>query len=120
MKLKATEKQTQRAVLDYLNYSGYFAWRNNSGFIILGKQKKRVIKIGLVGMPDILCIKKFKGLQILIGFEIKGEDGELNENQIIMKKNLEQYYVKYFVVRSVDDVVNSLKKYDKELLKLQK
>ena len=68
------------------------------GFIILGKQKKRVIKIGLVGMPDILCIKKFKGLPILIGFEIKGEDGELNENQIIMKKNLEQYYVKYFVV----------------------
>jgi len=69
--IKASEKQIQSAIIQHLNWHGCWVWRTNAGNIPMydKRGKKRMIKVGVRGTPDISGIHKATGKHI--GIEIK-------------------------------------------------
>jgi len=58
-RLIATEKDVQRAIMDYLQLKGYMCWRNNTGaFRATHNGKERFHRYGHPGSGDILGLTK--------------------------------------------------------------
>lgn len=99
MKQPSTEKETQKAVLEYLEVKRIFHWRNNSG------ATKTIgggfIRFGAVGSPDVFAIKDGR----IYGFEIKDVKGKQSEGQIKFGNGMNQAGGIYMVVRDIDDVM---------------
>lgn len=97
--MSSTEKATQKAVLDYLTAKGIFHWRQNSGAI---KTRGHFYKFASInGIPDIVAIVNGQ----FIGLEIKDIDGKQNDDQIEFQRLLEESGGKYYVIRSIDEVI---------------
>lgn len=95
----STEKETQKAILQYLDIRGIFHYRQNSG--AFKAAHGGFIRFGAKGAPDIVCV--FKGQYI--GIEVKDVKGKLNDNQKEFQKKLEEAGGEYLVARDVDDIV---------------
>lgn len=104
------EKQIQKEIINYLqileNRGQLYFVRNNS---FEGKFKRRngsegYIKNNKKGTPDILVC--YSG--IFIGFEVKTKTGKQSPYQKIAEQRIKNASGKYFIVRSVSDVVNTL------------
>lgn len=99
MRYKSSEKLTQKHVLDYLEFHGYWYQRNNSGLMFY--QGRRIV-LAPPGSCDVLtCIK---GTGQLVGLEIKDAKGYQNDNQKRMQKKMESVGAIYAVVRSMNDL----------------
>ena len=74
MKIELTEKQIQDIILEYLNISGHFCWRNNTGVMTATDKygKQRMWRAGVKGSADILGIAK-DGKMIAIECKRKGK-----------------------------------------------
>lgn len=111
VKLKITEHQIQKSIIDYLQFqenAGKLVFiRNNSfsGQIIRGNKTMGYIKNNKVGAADIIVLKR----NIAYALEVKSETG---------KQSLEQqdFEIKwcvaggvYKVVRSLEEVISLLK-----------
>lgn len=71
--LSMTANQATRQILDYLNMSGFYAWRNNNNAVY--DQKKQAFRSGSVekGVADIMGYSKTDGR--IIAIEVKvGKD----------------------------------------------
>lgn len=99
MKIKQSEKETQRAVLQYLTMKGHFHWRNNSG--AMKTESGGFYFFGTVGSPDIFIL--YKG--ILYGLEIKSTGGKQSTGQIEFEKKMLKHGGVYKVCFSLDDVL---------------
>jgi len=74
--MDATEAQIQKSILDYLALRSVLFWRNNTGaYNTEYKGKKRFIRFGFKGSPDIFVVKEGK----IYGIEIKTEKGTQND-----------------------------------------
>ena len=99
MKRKSTEKDTQRAVLDYLSAKKIFHWRNNTG--AMKTASGGFIRFGAVGSPDIFALARGK----TFGFEIKDEQGKQSPEQEAFALGMTKAGGEYLVVRNVDQVM---------------
>lgn len=100
--MASTEKATQKAILDYLEYKKIFHYRNNSGGgMFKGNNKDYFVRFGAVGSPDIVCVI---GGQY-VGIEVKDIKGKLSEGQQSFKERLEKAGGKYILARSLEDVL---------------
>lgn len=91
------ETKLQREILDYLLLRGVFAWRNNAGFLRVGK---RLIEMAPAGSPDIIGVLpggKF------IGVEVKCPGEEARPNQVQFHERLRSYGAAVAVVHSVTE-----------------
>lgn len=103
----STEKDTQHACLQYLEASKIFHYRNNSGAIVSEyKGKKRFVRFGATGSPDIIVV--YRGQYI--GFEIKDVKGKQSESQVAFQEALEKAGGAYYVIRSIDEFVRIMMK----------
>ena len=103
--MKSTEKDTQKAILQYLEAKKVFHWRNNSGAIQSEyKGKSRFMRYGYSGSPDIIAVVGGR----FIGIEVKDIKGKMNPNQEIFKENLEKAGGLYLLAKSIDDVMKIL------------
>ena len=97
------EKETQKAVIQYLQIRNIFHWRNNSG------ATKTIgggfIRFGAVGSPDVFVI--YKGT--IYGLEVKDVKGRLSEGQVAFQDGMTKAGGVYVVVRSLDDVLELFK-----------
>jgi Holliday junction resolvase len=102
----ARERDVQRQCLDYLAMLGYFAYRNNTGaFAGEYKGRKRFVRFGVKGAPDIIAVH----LGRYIGIETKRARGaKLSEDQEAFRDSLVAAGGSYFVVRSLDDLIEAL------------
>lgn len=100
------ERDVQRQCLDYLALRGLFSYRNNTGaFAGEYKGRKRFVRFGVKGAPDVIaCIRgRF------IGFETKRpEGGKLSADQEAFRNNLIAAGGAYFVIRSLNDLIEAL------------
>jgi hypothetical protein len=105
-KYKAETKESviQNQILDYLQYIGVFAWRNNN-IAVRGRAF-----VGLLGVGDILGI--YKGVPLSI--EVKRKSGKTTEQQNRFIKRFNQEGGCAFVARSINDVKKKLKKIEKK------
>lgn len=104
----STEKETQKACLDYLTSSRIFHYRNNSGAMVTEyKGRKGFMRFGAVGSPDIVVVWKGQ----YIGFEIKDRYGKQSPGQIAFQESLEKAGGAYYVIRSIDEFLKIMMKY---------
>lgn len=103
-----TEHQIQSAILEYLPYLGVFAWRNNSGMLALNDKygKKRMVKMGMAGLPDILGVQRGTGR--LIAIEVKRPGRKPTDIQQRMLQELTDHGALAFVATSIEDVQQHL------------
>lgn len=99
MKHKSTEKETQKAVLDYLTAKRIFHWRNNTG--ATRTASGGFIRFGAVGSPDIFAIAKGR----IFGFEIKDTNGKQSPEQEAFALAMTNAGGCYQIVRNVDEVM---------------
>lgn len=101
--MSSIEKETQKAVLQYLAIRNIFHWRNNSG------ATKTIgggfIRFGAVGSPDVFAIHK----GTIYGLEVKDVKGRLSDGQKIFQEGMNKAGGTYVVVRSLDDVLELFK-----------
>lgn len=95
------ENDIQTAILDYLAFKKHFFWRQNNFTIFDGKNFRRLPKYSILGIPDIIVIKDGK----FIGLEVKTKTGALSEGQKQFMINCEKAGGKYYIVKSIDDVI---------------
>lgn len=103
------EKNIQKAILDYLAYRKDVYWfRSNSfsGKIQRANGSEGYIKNNKPGCPDITVL--FQGRYIAV--EVKGLKGKQKPEQKEAEQQIKKCGGEYHIVRSVDEVINILKK----------
>ena len=102
--LKEKEKDVQRSIMDYLELTGAFYYRNNSGAFIMPEtatHARRFFRAGAVGSPDIVIVRNGK----YIGCEVKGTDGKQSDDQMDFARRLIKAGGEYILARSLDGFI---------------
>lgn len=98
------ESDIQSAILIYVtSLPGSFGFRMNTGAVQDGN---RFIRYGLPGQPDIFLILNGR----FIGIEVKTKTGRQSEAQKNWQRNCEHAGGIYILARSVEDVIERLRK----------
>lgn len=110
------EADLKRTIADYLEVGmaqgKWYYDRLNSGEVIevRGKTRRRV-KLCREGTADFFVLDEFQcGLWIprLTFLEVKGDKGKQTKKQEVFEEMVEAQGARYFVVRSVEEVIESL------------
>ena len=97
------EQEIQKACLDYLSYSGYYAFKVHTGGIY--DQNRGVYRtIHTKGLSDVIAIKN--GLVFFI--EIKSETGRQSDNQKDFEFKIKEKGGYYILVRSVEELESKI------------
>ncbi len=99
------ESDIQKAILEYLQYSGYYVWKNHSTGIFNAKGGG-FIPTGKPGVSDILGILP-NGRFLAI--EVKKPKGRLSEHQVQFIDDINKNKGLAFVAYSIDDVQTTFK-----------
>jgi len=98
------EIELQRSILDYLavmeNQGKCFCFRSGAGAVKL--DNGRYFKTGRKGVQDITCCVN----GTYVAFEVKKPVGKLSEAQEEVKKATIANGGRYFVIRSIDEVMD--------------
>jgi hypothetical protein len=96
------------AVLDYCKLRGLFCWRVNVGaFAGEYKGRKRFVRFGVPGAPDIMAIGTGGRF---IAIECKAPKGKQSPAQHAWAFECEAHGGLYLLVRNLDDLIDGLKK----------
>src|ERR1700735_952353 len=96
------EREIQRQILDWLKHKRIWSFRNN--VIAVGaeyKGKKRFIRSGLPGSPDIYALRKGQ----LFGIEVKTKSGVQSRVQIEFETEFTAAGGIYGIVRTLDEAI---------------
>ncbi len=105
-KVKISEAEVQKTILQYLRMRGVYCWRQNAGSFKVGD---RFVSMGMKGISDVLAIYPHgirKGT--LVALEIKKEKGLLSDSQIVFLKDVRKSGAIAMVAESLDDVIRLL------------
>lgn len=98
-KPRVPESLILKTCLASLEYASVFHYRNNTGAMVGEyKGKKRFIRYGVAGAPDIVAV--WGGL--FVGIECKSSDGRLSEDQKRFGAELEKAGGVYAIVRDIE------------------
>lgn len=101
------ETKIVAAILAWLTAARVWAWRANSGTIVLGKgTNKRVVRGSPAGTPDILLVLPGGRLG---GLEVKRPvNGRVSESQLEWHAKAAEHEVRVAVVRSVREAMQTV------------
>ena len=100
-----SETELDSACQQYLTLKGIFYWRNNTGALVSEyKGKKRFIRYGATGSPDIFALKDGK----LIGIECKFGKNKQSEGQIEFQRQMEKNGAKYLLIYDIEQLLIKL------------
>ena len=106
---KPKEKDIERSICDWLRIKGFFFWKQPSaGFFDTTRKtfRKHTSPYVRNGVPDIIVVKD----GAFYGFEVKSETGRQSQAQIDFERDLRHAGGNYFLVRSIEDVENALRR----------
>lgn len=99
------EKDIQKSILEYLGYQkNIYFFRASAGAVTTSDG--RYFKTGKPGCPDIVVCKDGK----FIGLEVKTFNGRQSKKQKIAESDIINAGGEYYIVRSIDDVVDIIDK----------
>lgn len=93
---KSREKDTQRAILDYLQAVRVFHYRNNTGGFT--NPKGHFYLFGALGSPDIVAVVR----GIYIAIEVKSTGGKQSDHQKAFEENLTKAGGVYILADSIE------------------
>ena len=103
---QATEKEIQKACLDWLALNSIFAWRNNTGaYRVMAGGREHFVRYGYKGSSDIIGVLpdgKF------LAVEVKGKYGKLTIDQEEFLQRINDNGGVGFVVFHINDLINKL------------
>jgi hypothetical protein len=99
------EKHIEAAILDYLNYSGWFVVKLKDQCAVRNGVYRKPPPYMIPGVADIYALKDGRS----IWFEVKNERGKQSEHQKSFGRNIKIKGGEYYVVRSIDEVKEALK-----------
>ena len=100
-----TEHEVQSVILDWLKAKHIFHFRLNTGsFAGEYKGKKRFVRFGRKGAPDILAVIKGQ----IIGIEVKGEKGFQSQVQKEFEVEFTRAGGRYILAWDLNDVTRAL------------
>lgn len=102
-----TEKDIQRAIIDYLRLKRFIVFKHNSTQFGVRNGEAFALKSGDRGISDIICCS-LEGRFVAI--ECKTKKGVPTEEQLAFLKAVILNKGIAFIARSLDDVVDALKK----------
>ena len=111
MKIKTTENQVTKTIIDGLNALGYKVWKAFAGTAPIFEKGQMIFRrarkgLETKGMPDLIAIGKGQ----LLFIEVKSNTGKPSEEQVVFLKNLESIkVVKGTVANKWEDVEKLLK-----------
>lgn len=100
-KIRIPEKDTQRAILDYLSKRNIFHYRQNSGAFV---RDNHLYQMGASGAPDIICV--IEGYYV--GLEVKAHDGKQSPDQKAFQERLLHAGGIYFLVHTMDQAIEAV------------
>lgn len=102
--VKEKESDIQTTICEYLALRGYFFWRSNNvpAFDVKRAVFRAFPKFAIKGLPDIQIVSKGGFCTFL---EVKRKGGYQSPEQKEFQKKCEKVGARYFVVRSVDEVI---------------
>lgn len=97
------ENLVLNAVCEYLEKKRYVFWRQNNAAIFdpIKKIWRKPPKYSVNGVSDIIVLKNGQAIFI----EAKSYKGEMSEDQLNFEAMVEKAGCKYYLVRSVDDLI---------------
>ena len=102
--MKETEAQIQKAILDYGMIKKIPMRRIN----VIGTPTKDGFRPSTnKGMADIHAEFLINGMPISVWLEVKTKTGKLSHHQKVFRDGVNSYGGFYFVVRSIDDVLEA-------------
>ena len=107
-RLKPSEGQIQKSILQYLRALGIQCWRINSVGIPDGKGGFRS-NPEMAGISDIHAIIRVNKIGASVWFEVKSEKGRLSPKQKEFRAAVESAGGFFFLVRSIEDVQKAIK-----------
>lgn len=104
--MSSNEGAVQLAICEYLDLKRYFFWRQNNTGVYDPKTKRfrRLPKYAIKGVSDIIVVHK--GRVIFLEVKDKSSQSEYQKN---FEKNIIKNDLEYYLVRSIDDVINKAK-----------
>ena len=111
IKMKQTETQLVKACLELLNYKKIMAWRNNTG--AFRTERGGFYRMGLLGSGDIFAVMLPNGT--LLAIECKVGRGVQSPSQCKFQATLEANKGIYWLIRSVDELVDRVEDYKTKL-----
>lgn len=108
--MKPTERQITHSIIEYLNYQGYFCWRENVGAMELPNKNgtTRMVKFGKAGISDIIGLSK-KGRFIAVEVKRPETMKRVTPAQDSFLQMIRDYGGIGIVASSVEDVQKQLK-----------
>ena len=102
--MKISETTLVSQIIQYLNYSGHYVWRCNTGIL---KSGNRYVHFGKKGMADILGIHKDTGQ--LIAIEAKVGKNKPSQFQIDFLEDIKSRGGIAILAYTLDDVSDIIK-----------
>ena len=101
----STEKETQRAILQYLQLRNLVSWRVNNTGVFDPKFGgfRKMAAFSRAGVADIFVLKK--GISYFI--EVKGQKGKLSPDQELFRDDVTKHGGVFILARSIDDVIRA-------------
>jgi len=104
-KVKETEAQIQKAILQWGGYKRILMHRINVIGTPLHKAGKTIYRPSTNrGMADIHATVLVEGIPVSVWLEVKTKKGRISDNQKAFQESIEAAGGFYYVVRSIDDV----------------
>ena len=100
---RALEHAIQQQIIEWLQYKGWFVWRQNSGMVMTNHNT--LVRMGTAGMPDVFALKD----GLLIGVEVKQPGKKATDIQERMLEELRNHGAGTIVTHSVDELERWLK-----------
>jgi hypothetical protein len=109
-----SEQALQNACIEFLQYRQFYVIRMNSGMIRSEyKGKERLIKMGVSGTPDLLCIKPATAIPpsplMLYWMEIKLPGKKSTPIQKAKQDELRSLGCKVFEIHSLEELADAIK-----------
>lgn len=106
---RPSEKQIETQCLTWLSYQkNLFAFKVKDQVLFADGRYRRASRFAINGVSDIICLIRNGPVLFL---EIKREDGKLSFSQKQFQNELERLNHHYFVVRSLDELREIIKKF---------
>ena len=99
---KESEKDIQRAILDWLAVHRIFHYRQNTGGF--RDSQNHFYRFGHVGAPDIVAVVDGR----YVGIEVKGPKGRQREEQKQFQQDLERAGGVYVLARGLEEVEEAI------------
>ena len=96
------------AIITYMNYSGFFVWRNNTvGIYDPAKKVFRKNKNQLNGVSDIIGFRKkdckFVAIEVKIGYD------KMRESQLLFQQRVVESNGLFFIAKDFDSFIKWIK-----------